>query len=499
MGSTITSTGMASGYDFDSIISAMVSSRRTSMNSALQTRQALKQSEISGVSQLKSALSRFESSLKALTEDNAFNARKITTSQTDYTCFGVTAEEDAANLECTVAVTQLAGTEKLKQKIAMESDEENSFSAGTLTFSLGTDDEGNEKSFSVEVEEGDTIELIRRKINQANDYGVSCNLVKSSSGYTLSIDGGVTGDDNNNLSITVDEAEGSTAAQSLSIFAFNLDEATEDGDGNLTAGSWDVTKAQDAKILVDGDEVSSSTNAFEDVVSGLTINVQKLSETETDSETGEESFKAYDVKVEEDYSKVTSKMSAFVSAYNSLQDTLTALTQRDTYSNGKSNYDGGYLAGDSMAQGIQNYLASFISSFTGSDSSGKTIYNMGIGYEDDGTLTFDSGDFTESLKENFNSVVNIFSGDEGLLTTMQNYVSDYTESRGILDQRTTELQSEVDEYQARLDRNDENLTKYEESLRARYAAVDSLIAGYNSSLSALTSVMSSIKASNSSK
>ena len=114
---------------------------------------------------------------------------------------------------------------------------------------------------------------------------------------------------------------------------------------------------------------------------------------------------------------------------------------------------------------------------------------MGIKFEKDGTLSLDSTKFKESLKDNYNQVVNAFSGEKSLINKFETLVKDYTKSGGILAEREDRLQTENKDIGKKEASNAELLAKYEEGLRQKYASLDNLIAGYNSSMSYISQIM----------
>lgn len=482
MTSSITSAGSASGMDFESIISALVEAKESQLSSSTTTAKAETEIELQGVETLKSALETFQNALSAFTEDNAFNARKITIDQpSDTTYFTVSADDDASNMTHDVIVEQLASSQKVNQTIEIDEDsgKPNAFQAGTLTFSLGTDEDGNEITYSVTIDEGDSLELIRKKINE-NDYGLTANYVLTSKGYSLTIDTNKTGSENNYLKITATPADGANSSnQSLSIFNCN---------GAEDQGSWTTTAAQDAIIRIDGDTVTSSSNVFDEQISGVTITVKKVSDY-TLAADGTRDYTANTFTVEEDYDTVTSKMQSFISAYNTLISAMDELYTHNTYTDGENNYDGGDLAGDSMLRTLKSQLQNMVSSFGYNANTGQSIYNMGLSFESDGTLKLDSSAFKEALTDNFNLVVNAFSGDSGLLTQLDDFIDEYTKSTGILAERITSLNSEISDYELKETQNAEYLEQYEASLRSKYSYLDTLIASYSNSLSLLQSAL----------
>ena len=476
MASMITSAGSASGMDFESIISAMVEAKSASISNTTTTRKAETELEISGVGKLMSALKTFQESIEALTEGTGFNERKVTTDLTEENqYFTVTTEEDAANGNYNISVDQLAQSEKIAQKF----DTGKTFSAGTLKFTVpGVKDEngnwtkdsnGNEikeRTFEIEVEDGDTLDSLRRKINN-NDYGVTATILNTKDGQKLVIDSGFSGDD---ATFKIEGTGGMTD--------FNYDSTTN------TAGKWDVTQhAQDAVIRVDGEEMRSDTNEFDNAISGLTITANKLSAKDEHGDVITNS-----VAITADNDKVTEKMQNFVNAYNTLMSTMDDLYKHNTYTDGENNYDGGELAGDNMLRSLQNQLQNMMSSM-GNGANGMNIYSMGFELESDGTISLDKTEFKEGLTDNFNALVNMLTGDDGLLTRFNDTVEEYTKSAGILDKRTETLNMEVDRYEEEENENALYLEEYEENLRQRYAKLDTTIANYNNSLSYLQSAL----------
>lgn len=501
MSSIVTNAGTGSGNDFESIISAMVSSRKQLLNKRVTVKKAEVEIEQQGVSKLTSALKSFKSTIDNSKGTDVLNTHKITTSQSsNYTAFSITAKSDCSNTSMSVAVNQLAKAESISTKLASDKTDENgkavfnnSFQAGTLTISVG---EG--KTFDVEVSEGDTLELIRRRINTSKDntYGVSCNVIKTSEGYSFSLVAGETGLDSQNLSISVSNTSGSEDKNSLSKLAFDrTNELEKDENGNYVSKSgsnWTYSAGQNAVITVDGNTLESKTNEFKDQVAGVEIVAQRVSETETID--GKEGPKPYQVDITSDDSAAAAKIQSFVNAYNSLMSTLNTLTQRNTYTDGKNNYDGGDLAGDSQVKALQNNLISLVTRGS-ADESGLDYYSCGLEYNKDGTLSLNTEKFSKALNDNINAVERLFTDSDGLIDKISDQVYEYTKFGGLLTDRETELKSQSDYWTQKENRNNEILEAYEASLRTKYGNLDSLMASYQTSLSYLSNVISSVNAS----
>lgn len=484
MASGITSAGSASGMDFESIIAASVAAKRQQINKTLTTRKEETKIELSGVGKLKSALETFQKAVKALTEDNGFNTRKVTTDlPTENPYFSVTTKDDATNGSYDVTVTQLAKNEKLSQEFGKDA----KFEKGKLTIKLpdleNEDGTKTPREFTIDIADDDNIASIRKKIND-NDFGVTATTVQLSNGKTkLVIDSGMSGD-KGNISMKFDGDQNGNSAK------FNVN---SDDSNSVSKGGWKVEQGQNAKITVDGEDLESQTNEFRNVISGITINVHRLSKQ--DDKGG---FQSNNVEISADVDKVTEKMNAFVSAYNGLLDTMDALYEHNTYTDGKNNYDGGELSGDSMLRGLKNQIQNMMSSVSG-NSSGLDIYSVGIKIANDGKMSLDSTKFKENINDNFNTLVNLFSGKDdndkdgvdkdGILIKLNKTVEEYTKGNGLLSNREDSLNAKIKNYDTEEANNASYLEEYEASLRQRYARLDNTIAGYNSSLNYLMSAL----------
>ena len=491
----VTNAGTGSGNDFESIISAMVSSRKQLLNKRVTVKKAETEIEQDGVKKLTSALKSFKTTIDNSKGIDILNTHKITTSQSSsYTAFSITAKSDCSNTSFGVTVNQLAKAESVSTKIAKEEDGKefkNSFSAGTMTIGVG------EKSFSIDISEGDSLELIRRRINTSadNTYGVSCNVIKTSDGYAFSLVAGETGEDSQNLSISISNTSTSEDHDDLTRLAFNHPEAADlDSENNFSSNekNWSYSAGQNAVITVDGNRLESKTNEFKDQVAGVEIVAMQESETETVN--GVSGPKSYQVDITSDTDAAANKIQSFINPYNSLISSLNSLTKRNTYTNGTNNYDGGDLAGDSQVKGLQNSLVSMITKGD-VEVSGMNYFTCGLEYNKDGTLSLNKDKFSKALEENFTAVQKLFTDSDGLIDKVSDEVYQYTKFGGLLSERETQLKSQMDYWTQKETSNNEMLEKYEASLRTKYGNLDSLMAGYQTSMSYLSSVISSVNAS----
>ena len=501
MASTVTSAGTGSGNDFESIITAYVEAKRSQYKKRTNQNLALAQASKKGITTLKSKLTDFQNACENLTKENSLNTRKVTTSQSsNYNCFSITTKSDCSNTSFDISVTQLAKAESITQTFKESEGFTNSFAAGKITIDLGSekykDDNGQtqtrERTFTVDVQEGDSLELIRKRLNN-NDYDVNVSLIKTDDGYSFGVTSGSTGQGSSNIKITT-ETTGTVDGDHMGLDAFNFNPDTdvEGGAGSkqsVLGSKWNYKEGKDATIYIDGQKVTSKTNEFDEQISGISLVVNQLSEKETD-ENGNTGYKTYSVDITTDTAAAEQKMQQIVDQYNSLLSALDELSARDTYTDGKNNYDGGDLAGDSQVISIRNALQSMVVRFSDTDS-GKSIYDCGLEFNKDGTLSINSSDFKDAMNNSFNSVVSLFTSEDGLLKQMSDYLEDYTQTGGILDDRKDQYQDEIDSWTQKANDNETKLEAYEAQLRTKYGNLDSLMSSYNTSMSYIKSILSS--------
>lgn len=501
MASTVTSAGTGSGNDFESIITASVEAKRSQYKKRTNQNLALAQASKKGITTLKSKLTDFQNACENLTKENSLNTRKVTTSQSsNYNCFSITTKSDCSNTSFDISVTQLAKAESITQTFKESEGFTNSFAAGKITIDLGPekykDDRGQtqtrERTFTVDVQEGDSLELIRKRLNN-NDFDVNVSLIKTDDGYSFGVTSGSTGQESSNIKITT-ETTGTVDGDHMGLDAFNFNPDTDvqgvaGSKQSVTGSKWNYKEGKDATIYIDGQKVTSKTNEFDEQISGISLVVNQLSEKET-NENGNTGYKTYSVDITTDTAAAEQKMQQIVDQYNSLISSLEELSARDTYTDGKNNYDGGDLAGDSQVISIRNALQSMVVRFSDTDS-GKSIFDCGLEFNKDGTLSINSSDFKDAMNNSFNSVVSLFTSEDGLLKQMSDYLEDYTQTGGILDDRKDQYQDEIDSWTQKANDNETKLEAYEAQLRTKYGNLDSLMASYNTSMSYISSILSS--------
>ncbi len=450
----ITSAGIGSGLDLESIIEAYVTAEAVPNEVRLQKKEQRLNAELSGVGQFKSALSTFSNTLKTLSSTSDFNKQSITSSSTD---ISVTTNGSASNGVFSIEVKELALATRSESTLFTAPTD--TVGSGILTFTAGAN------NFNVTIDAGDSLSAIRDKINaESTNFGVTANVLTTDAGTFLSYTSTVTGLANE-LAVT-------TSDSSLDAISTN---------------SIIKQNAIDAKIEVNGNLVTKPTNVFKDVIEDVTITANKKNVGGITTLT-----------IAQDVTNGKTLVQNFVSAYNTLRSTMDALGDAKT----------GALAFDpnirQMKAQLNNIVTDAVSGLSGSYQS---LADMGVTIDKYGKLEINpipigtqlSGveKLDKALVSNTEDIGKIFASTDGVATQLNTLIDTYNGSSGSLTKRNSALSLEVsgikDEYTALETR----LRDYENGLRKRFGFLDQTVSQFNATSSWLTSTLASLSGNNS--
>lgn len=395
---SITSSGIGSGIDINSLVSQLVSAERDPAVSRLDSRETNLKAQISGLGSLKSALSTFQSALAELKKTDSFQSTKATV--TDDTLFTATSDNGAQAGSYNIKVEQLAQAQRLATPAAETFASTSAVvGSGTLTFQFGTYND-SDNSFAVNPNKSvqtvtidpanNTLAGVCDAINKA-DIGVTANIVNDGNGYRLVVgskDSGAA----NALKITASDA-------SLSLLSFDPTNSTDRTTKQTVA-------AADAKIVVDGLAVTSASNTVKEVVPGVTLNLKATGSATT-------------LTVEQDTSEITKAVESFVKGYNNLMGTIKSLT-----ASGLNGGKQGALANDSSVRSVAGRLRSMLgSAVAGLSGSVRSLADLGISTQRDGTLNLDSTKLEKAVSTNVNDVAALFARSGQTTDPLIRYVS----------------------------------------------------------------------------
>jgi flagellar hook-associated protein 2 len=456
---TITSTGIGSGIDINSLVSQLVAAERSPVETRLTRTDAKLTTQLTAVSSLKGALSSLQNALNGLKGASSFDLRKVT--QGDDSFFSATADSTAVAGHYDVEVVQLATAGRISSSgfSVAGGGADTVIGTGTLAINVGSSE------FKVAIDSSNqTLAQIRDAINAATDNpGVRATLITDQDGAHLVLTGSKTGQANEvsiNLADSVD-ADGNTGdGLGLSqLFGMAPKDPLKD-------------VAQDAIVKVSGFEIHNDTNTIDGAIDGVTLILKKANATNETSS----------LDIVRDDAGIQAKAQAFVTGFNNVAKQISTL--------GGYNADtktGGPLQGDALLVGINTQARRIISDpVTSTTGSYRTLASLGITTAADGTLTLDATKFQKALAADPAAVSAIFSATDGVAAKLGTFVDAKLASSGEIATRTANLNTNQKDLQAQRDALDARMQVIQERYLKQFTAMDTLLSQLQSTSTYLT-------------
>lgn len=474
-------TGIGSGINIDSIVTALVDAERAPKTNQLDRLEKATTTRISAIGSLTGALNTFKTAVDSLNKTSLFESR--TASSSSSSVLKATAATTAPAGTYSVQVQQLATSSKVAlQSVAGGSTA--TFNSGALTISAGS------SSFNVNITaSNNTLAGMRDAINEAGkSSGVSATIIADDSGSRLVLSSTKSGAGND---IQISAAEDGVTSGSNALTSQNFAPVVDPGNADAflppsstTGAGGVITKAQSAKLTIDGLQLVRDTNRIGDALEGVTLDLVSA-QGSTDLAAG----KTINVTVGVDKAAVKTNLQKFVEAYNALIGTTSQLTAVVPVDGGAPVT--GPLLGDSSVRNVLSGLRNELVKMTG-EGGVRALADLGITTEKDGKLKLDDTKLTKALESNFDQVGGYLTGDNGLMGRLSKSVDAYVSINGVLKQRSEALQATkkgVDEQRKALDKRVESL---QTRLYAQYNAMDSLVGRLQKTSESLANQLASL-------
>ena len=319
----------------------------------------------------------------------------------------VTANVEAGVAEQTVrlSVSQLAQVDSYQSKGFKSRSEtlKDITSDQSLTLSVG------DKSVDIKVGASTTLEDIINQINDGAGDAIKASIVNTGgeNGYKMILQSKESGEKNQiKFSVKGDQADGAKAV--LSALGFNATETAVKDDKGTTTGfdfSLDFTKseakqlqkAQDAKFNFNGIDITRSSNSVDDLIIGVTFNLNNVDEK--NSTTG--ALKESVITIGKDTDAVVKSLKSMVTAYNDLISNISTATSYD-----RENGVAGTLNGMSEITGIKRKLQNL---FESSNSDGKSLQSFGFSFTEKGVLSVDESKLKDTISKDYEGFKSFFT------------------------------------------------------------------------------------------
>ncbi|MFV9473420.1 flagellar filament capping protein FliD [Advenella sp. RU8] len=443
----ISSIGVGSGLDLSTLLDGL----RTSEESVLSTitqRKSTENARLSAYGQLSSAIEKLQTAAKAFEGDTTFG--QYTASQTGES-FKASASISAVAGSYRIKVESLASTQTLIANGVADKAAANG-TGGVVSFKL---ESGEVKTLDL-TGKSTSLQDIAKAINADKELGLSASIMNDGSGtpYRLMISTTATGTQAAINDITV---EGNAELGTL----LNKTGMTEQA-------------ATDAVIEVNGINVTQATNKLEDVIQGVTLNLNKV---DTEAQT---------LTVTRNDDKTKAAINEFITAYNNVQKFIKSST---AYTEGAG---GSVLNGDNTARTAQTRLSGIMNFQSSNGGAFKTLSDLGIRTQADGTIKLDEAKFDKALAENRDDITKLFQDKtNGIATYTQNVTTGLISSTtGIVTSASNGTKSRIKELDSQYERKQTQIEATMERYRAQFTALDSLVAQMNSTSAYLTQQLS---------
>lgn len=436
---TLTSTGLGSGLDINTMVTAIVNAAIQPQQTLLQANQAADQTTISALGAVKSALSSLQTAVDAISTGGALS--QLSAKSSDSTVFTASAGSGAVAGSYQVQVQTLAQANSIKSTAF------GSASAAVTDGTYGITAGG--KTFNVTVDSSnDTLSGLAAAINGASDNsGVSATVINSSSGSYL------------------------------------LLSATQTGTANAVSVSAPISfstvqPAADATGTIAGLPFDSASNVVSDVLTGVSLSLASASPNTTQTLT-----------VSANAQSAANAVQSFVSAYNaavSLLGSDTAYTPGSGSGSSATAGSAGPLLGNVAISGLMYRLQSIVAGGNGAGSGFTSLSQIGLSVNTDGSLSVNSATLSAALQSNAAGVKSLFTGSGGIGTQLDSLLSNVVGAGGSIDSQTTVLQTQIGDITSKLNDLTTRQSQLTQQYFAQFNAMDSVVAAYKNTSSLLT-------------
>ena len=426
---SITAPGIGSGLDVQSIVTQLMELERQPLE-RLQFKQTQLEAQISAYGQLNSTLSTFQSAMDAL---GSYDALKVfTTESTNPNVVDLTATSNANLGTFGIEVVRLAEQHKMSSSEILGTDTFGGGAGDSLTIQVGAD---IANVVVVDMSASMTLQDMRNAINDSIDNpGVHATVINGDNGNQKLV---ITADNSGADSALTFSYGGAIASTSLNMQTLN----------NI-AGD---TSLLNSEFIIDGYNITRSSNNVGDVISGVTLNL-------VNADPGV----SHTIEINRDLESVETSVQAFADAFNELRGAIRGLRN-------------GQLEADSSLLSIERRMFAVLNSpATGGTFS--VLSEIGLSFQTDGNMTLSNNDLQAALQTDFDGIAELFASDtQGFAKRLADLADSLLASDGLLESRTDGLEARIDDLVDRQVSFERNLAAVESRYRAQFSALDALV------------------------
>ncbi len=366
-----------SGLNITQIVDSLVEAEQTPQENQIQSKIDARNTAISAIGEIKSALSVLSTSLSTLVGKTSLSVSSNNTAVTAE----ITNPSTAKTMNSSITISSLAAGQTLA--FSGYSSITDVVGAGTLVLERGDWSSGSfvanstTTSQSLTVSSTDTLASLRDKINALN-YGVTASIIGA-------------GDDT--FTLALKSNEGKENALRISATENPSGSGLSKIDNTTTNASKQKVAGTDASLVVDGISLTRASNTVTDLFDGYTVNLVSTTSSSAN------------LTSTVDNASATTNLQKFVDSVNILKKLLSDKTFR-----GDPSLDKGALADDTVIKSLKKQIDSLTTSpLTGFGATNVYLSNLGVRTERDGQLSLNTTILEQELKDNPSSLDAIFN------------------------------------------------------------------------------------------
>ena len=449
--------GLGNGIDFGQIVELLVQTERQPID-RLTEKKLTSTEKRTEFGALGTKLLSLQSAASSLRTRIGFDKSKVdVTTASSQNVLTATASSTATAGTHTVTVSQLANSHQVASKstttVSSTDTDIVSGSSGTFTFTLAG---GSAQTVSLASDA--TLDDLKDAINDLGS-GVSASTLNTGSestpAYRLVLSSNDTGA-SNTIAITTDNTTLDTVTSGVDTF-----QAAQDAEVVLgSAGNDQVT-------------LQRSTNTLTDVITGVTLNLQGVDDTNPVT-----------IAVTQDVEAVKEGITSLVDSYN---EVVKFVNERTVFND--ETEERGIFVGESVVRTVLDKIRRALSEQV---SGLSTITSAGqIGFQtqaNDGTIVLEDADLDERLGDSYDEVRELFienttNGTTGIAERILDAVDDLDDIEfGALTLRQNTLSDEIDDFGDQIAVLETRIVIFEEQQRIKFANLDGLLSSLQSQL-----------------
>jgi flagellar hook-associated protein 2 len=224
--------------------------------------------------------------------------------------------------------------------------------------------------------------------------------------------------------------------------------------------------SKNATVRYQGFEIETPSNEVKDLIPGVTLNLKGTTETD----------RAVEIKVNQDIPKTTLKVKDMVEKLNGVFSFIQGQNKMDENTPADKTLGGDYGIRVSEQRLRQSLSQNFIYD---PNRKVKSLGDLGIQFNKNGTLNFDDKKFENTLNANYDEVVDLLAGDGrsyGIIPSLSRTLDSIAGGpNGVLTAQKQTQVEKIQRLQKDIDRREQSALKKQEDLKGKLARTQTAI------------------------